>query len=158
MDGNTFKKELLPLHKRLYALALKLLGNSDDAQDAVQVLYLKLWERRGELKGIIDKWAFSSTVLTNICHDRWRSISRYSDESEMCDVTDIWNKEYEIIDFENFAHHYISNLPDIQKRVMLMRMEGATTEDIMAITGLSASNIRTILSRVRQLLRKHYNK
>ena len=37
-------------------------------------------------------------------------------------------------------------------------MQGATTEEIIEATGLSVENVRTILSRTRQLVREFYNK
>lgn len=135
---------------------MKLLGNHEEAEDAVQALYLKLWEQREGLHNIKDKKAYCSTILANICNDRWRKISKQHPEEPSVDIPDEQNNIYEAADFENFAKLFISRLPDIQQRVMLMRMEGAGTEEIEKITGLSATNIRTILWRVRQQLKKFY--
>ena len=55
MDSKLFKEEYLPLHNELYSQAIKMLGNREEAEDAVQSLYLKLWERRNELRNIKDK-------------------------------------------------------------------------------------------------------
>ena len=95
-------------------------------------------------------------MLANICNDRWRKIPVQESEEAANMIPDERNAIYEITDFENFAKQYINRLPDIQKRVMIMRMEGASTEEIEYATGLSATNIRTILSRVRQQLKKFY--
>lgn len=156
MDSELFKQEYLPMHRSLYSQAMRLLGNREEAEDAVQVLYLRLWEQREELHNIKDKKAYCSTILANICNDRWRKISRQHYEEPNEDIPDEQNNIYEITDFENFARLFISRLPDIQQRVMLMRMEGAGTEEIEKITGLSATNIRTILWRVRQQLKEFY--
>lgn len=40
---------------------------------------------------------------------------------------------------------------------MRLKIQGCTYEEIEDLTGLSAVNIRTIISRVRKLIRKHYN-
>ena len=50
MTRTDFKTRFLPLHKELYRVALRMLGESNEAEDAVQNLYLRLWERKDELK------------------------------------------------------------------------------------------------------------
>ena len=156
MDSELFKHLFIPLHSRLYSQAIKMLGNQAEAEDALQILFLKLWERRELLHDIKDRWAYCSTMLANICNDRWRKIPVQESEEAANAIPDERNTTYEITDFENFTKQYINRLPDIQKRVMIMRMEGASTEEIEDATGLSATNIRTILSRVRQQLKKFY--
>lgn len=156
MDSKLFKEEYLPLHRGLYSQAMKMLGNREEAEDAVQSLYLKLWKLRNELRNIKDKKAYCHTILSNICNDRWRELSKQHSEELNEDIPDEQNNIYESSDFENIARLYISRLPDIQRRVMLMRLEGATTEEISKTTGLSETNIRTILWRVRQQLKKLY--
>lgn len=156
MDSKLFKEEYLPLHCGLYSQAMRMLGNREEAEDAVQSLYLKLWELRYELHNIKDKQAFCHTIITNICKDRWRELSKQNSEEPSDDIPDIQNNIYEAADFENIARLYINRLPDIQRRVMLMRLEGASTNEICQTTGLSQTNIRTILWRVRQQLKKIY--
>ena len=154
MDSKLFKEEYLPLHRGLYSQAMKMLGNREEAEDAVQSLYLKLWEQRNKLHSIKDKKAYCHTILSNICNDRWRNLSKQYPEELNEDIPDEQNNIYEATDFENTARLYISKLPDIQRRVMLMRLEGASTDEICHATGLSETNIRTILWRVRKQLKK----
>lgn len=42
MDAESFKKEFLPYHRKLYLVAYKLLENAADAEDLIQEAYLKL--------------------------------------------------------------------------------------------------------------------
>lgn len=156
MNSKQFKEEFLPLHRGLYSQAMKMLGNREEAEDAVQSLYLKLWEQRNKLHSIKDKKAYCHTILSNICNDRWRNLSKQYPEELNEDIPDEQNNIYEATDFENTARLYISRLPEIQRRVMLMRLEGASTDEICHATGLSETNIRTILWRVRKQLKKLY--
>lgn len=41
MDAESFKKEFLPYHRKLYCIAYRLLENAADAEDLVQEAYLK---------------------------------------------------------------------------------------------------------------------
>lgn len=156
MSTEEFKSQYLPLYRRLYALALKSLGNSHDAEDAVQTLYLRLWNRRQQLDDLKDRWSYCAKALTNICHDHRHTANKHTSEELNENIPDATNKDYEITDFEHFADIYIKRLPEKQQEVMQMRMQGATTEEIVNATNLSATNVRTILSRVRQELRKFY--
>ena len=49
MDANQFKEQFLPYHAKLYRVAFRLMGNTQDAEDMVQEAYLKLWKKRDEL-------------------------------------------------------------------------------------------------------------
>ena len=45
MDANQFKEQFLPYHAKLYRVAFRLMGNTQDAEDMVQEAYLKLWKK-----------------------------------------------------------------------------------------------------------------
>lgn len=157
MTTEEFKKQYLPLHRRLYALAIKSLGDNCEAQDAVQTLYLKLWERHRQLDDIENRWSFCAKILLNICADRWREINRQATDELDEELPDTDCTDYEITDFADFTQKYIDKLPHKQRLMLEMRMQGASTEEIAKFTGLTPTNIRTILSRVRKELRKYYN-
>lgn len=52
MTAENFKRHFLPLKNKLYDTALKKLGNPAEAEDAVQTLFLKLWQQRDKLDEI----------------------------------------------------------------------------------------------------------
>jgi RNA polymerase sigma-70 factor (ECF subfamily) len=62
--------ELMRRHERLVlATALRLLGNLEDAQDASQEVFLRLFRNRAKLEraGNVAAWLYRVTV--NVCHD-----------------------------------------------------------------------------------------
>lgn len=69
MDAESFKKEFLPYHRKLYCIAYRLLENAADAEDLVQEAYLKLWDKREGLAIISNPEAFSVTLVKNMCFD-----------------------------------------------------------------------------------------
>lgn len=73
MDAESFKREFLPYHRKLYLVACKLLENAADAEDLVQEAYLKLWDKREGLALISNPEAFSVTLVKNMCFDLLRS-------------------------------------------------------------------------------------
>lgn len=73
MDTESFKREFLPYHRKLYCVAYRLLENAADAEDLVQEAYLKLWDKREGLSVISNPEAFSVTLVKNMCFDLLRS-------------------------------------------------------------------------------------
>ncbi|MBQ3244629.1 MAG: sigma-70 family RNA polymerase sigma factor [Bacteroidaceae bacterium] len=160
MTAEQFKKRFVCIYPKLFAVAVANIGNSEDAKDVMQSLYLKLWERRDELAGVDNDIGYCKTMLINICRDRWRSKilePEWAAEEEVTVVDDAMVQGIEADDIRIKIEQFIARLPQKQKRIMTMRMQGATTEEIIEATGLSVENVRTILSRTRQLIREYYN-
>lgn len=162
MDAERFKKEFLPYHRKLFAVAFKLLESSDDAADAVQDAYLKLWERRNELTQIDNIEAFATIIVRNLCLDLLRS-NRYHqarDWIELEHAPDASDEEQrEIHEKAGQIRLLIRQLPATQQQVMRMRdVQGCSMDEISHVTGLQAANIRVILSRARKQIREAFNK
>ena len=55
-----------------YRVAFHLLESREEAEDAVQELYLKLYESKHRLMAVSEPLAYGISVLRNICIDRIR--------------------------------------------------------------------------------------
>lgn len=73
MNPDEFIRLYLPLGDGLYRSAFRLLGSQEEAEDAVQDLFIKLWNSRGSLDAVQYPSAWSHTLLHNLCVDRLRS-------------------------------------------------------------------------------------
>ena len=139
MDVTDFKQQFLPCHRKLFRVAFQLMGNAQDAEDMVQEAYLKLWNKRGQLNGVLNAEAYSVTLI-NISAD-------FNIISEM-----EWRDEV------NQVQRLISQLPRQQKHVMILRdVNDCSFEEIEQATGLNAVNIRVLLSRARKKIREQFN-
>lgn len=158
MTAKEFEIEILPCHGRMYAVALAVTGDADDAGDAVQDAMTRLWERRGELSQIQCKEAYCVTVVKRICLDRLRRDSRMTtlEEPAMADAPDC-NVERRMDDswLLNDAVRLMRELPEQQRRVLeLSAMGGLDNAEIAQAEGLTHVNVRALLSRGRRRLRK----
>ena len=52
MNTNLFKETFIPYHQKLYRIAFRILRDEGNAEDIVQETYIKLWERRKDMKHI----------------------------------------------------------------------------------------------------------
>lgn len=162
MDAESFKREFLPYHRKLYGVAYRLLENTEDAEDVVQEAYLKLWDKREGLAIISNAEAFCVTLVKNMCFDLLRSgkyvLSRQGVElSEVCEATPADNLE--LRDEAKQVRQIIAHLPLQQQRVVTLRdVKGCSFEEIERLTGLNATNVRVLLSRARKKIREEFNK
>ena len=162
MDAANFKQQFLPCHQKLYRVAFRLMGNSQDAEDMVQEAYLKLWKKRDELAGILNVEAYCVTLIKNICYDILRGSHLDEDNRlpEELNLTGNSNVALEIEQKDEVYHlrKLIEQLPEQQKRVMLLRdLNDCSFEEIEKATGLNSINIRVLLSRARKKIREQYN-
>ena len=136
-----------------------MLCDSFEAEDAVQNLYLRLWERKEELKNIVATEPYCRKLLKNICIDRWRVIRAHdiSSEQQADNLVVDSPPDIERREAGECLEKFLDALPEQQRRVMQMRMNGCGFDEIESVTGLSQVNIRVIVSRVRKKFRGFYD-
>ncbi|MDR1683508.1 MAG: sigma-70 family RNA polymerase sigma factor [Candidatus Symbiothrix sp.] len=156
-----FKKEIIPLRQKLLAFSLKMLENKDDAEDAVQEAFLKLWNIRGQLQTIEEPDAFAMQTAKNICIDKLRS------RKDTVDVSDIYmevagnnpHKEVENADAVAIIRRIIENLPELQRLIIRMRdIEDYELSEIAEIMGTQIAAVTMNLSRARKKVRERFLK
>ena len=160
MDSSAFKHLLLPHYRRMYSTAMVILRNSDDASDAVQEAFTRLWERRNELPNIDNPEAYCVTTIKRICIDRLRiktvAINDVTEDTLLiADDSDVQADSRESL---QLITHLMSKLPEQQRQVLQLRaFNECSLDEIESITGLTGVNVRTLLSRGRRRLRELYN-
>ncbi|MCD8182354.1 MAG: sigma-70 family RNA polymerase sigma factor [Bacteroides sp.] len=160
MKLKQFKITVLPLRAKLLNYARKLTENSEDAEDAVQEVLLRLWNKRLELEQYHSIEAFAMTMTHNLCMDMWRSKRTDTlslDVVQAAAPTGTPERLLEIKDEVRLMHEIINSLPNLQRTIMRMKdIEEYETDEIAEITGCGAEAIRSNLSRVRKKVRDIY--
>lgn len=158
MNNTEFKKSFFSLKGRFYKEALKLLGNAEDAEDAVQNLYLRLWEMRDELNSLISPEAYCNRLLRNICIDHWRRHCDITMESLNDEVMiEEGMTQFEKNDEKEYVDLYLKNLPPVQRNVLKMRLQGYSFKEIAEITGVAEVSVRVAISRLRGHFKEYFN-
>ena len=163
MPASLFKQLLLPLYPRLQRVALRLLGNVEDAEDMVQEVYMKLWSKRDALPDVKDVEAYCVTLTKNMCIDRLRMAEVEKEDVDevpiMLAETDDVEAQVERRDAVELVKQIIGTLPEHQQQVITLRdMEDCSFEEIVEQTGLTAVNVRMLLSRARKTIRERLKK
>ena len=160
MELKEFKITVLPLRAKLLYYARKLTDEREDAEDAVQEVLLKLWNKRLELEQYRSIAAFAMTLTHNICIDMWRCKRNDTlslDIVQAASPTGTPERLLEIKDEIHLMHEIIHSLPNLQRTIMQMKdIEGYETDEIAEITGCGPEAIRSNLSRARKKVRDVY--
>ena len=152
-----FNNIWIPLADRFYRVAYYLLESEEDAEDAVQELYLKLWAARSGLSGVQNPSAYGISMLKNICIDRIRKrMVRKAEPLEKVSHPEDADQESrtDMKDTLRYLLQEMEKLPQKQRTVLRMKaVEGLGYEDIARRTGLSEVYIRVLVTMARKTLK-----
>ena len=151
MDHSDRLEELLDRHEdTLFRAALAILGDVQEAEDAVQDTFLRYLEKRPELRDRDHEKAWLLKVTANRC----KSILRTRRRRPTVELLDIYPVPEE--EGSRELMEAILTLPANQRlAVHLHYYEGYTSEEIGAILGQRPGTVRSHLSRARDALRRY---
>lgn len=160
MDIVEYKKIVVALRPSLLAIANRITGNTEDAEDVVQDVCLKIWHNRDRFDPCNNMEAYSTTMVKNLSIDKLRSRKPFSDEVELSGKESAGQLPDSLLEEKEereAIRRIIAMLPPLQQRVLQMKdIEGYETDEIVEITGIAAEAVRNNLSRARKRMRELY--
>ena len=162
MKQSDFLKTVMPFKDKVFRLAKRLLVSTEEAEDATQELYFKLWKNKEKLQDYNSVEAFAMTMTKNYCFDRLKSKqatnlklvhSNYEEKGTSL------QKRIELNDSVSLVHKLIENLPEQQKIVIQLRdIEEYEFEEIAEMLNSNPTAVRVSLSRARKTIREQLTK
>lgn len=156
MTAKEFTETFLPAGDVLYKVAYYMLESGPDAEDAVQDLYIRLWDSRDTLKDIRNPKSYCVTLMKNLCIDRIRKASGKTPAQLDDRMTDESTTDSDVIgkDTARLVAQAIRSLPEGQRKVLHMRVsEELSNSEISARTGMSGLTVRVLMSQARKKLK-----
>ena len=158
MNDTEFEHTAARLRPRLKALAehtakdLRL--TSADAEDAVQETLLRLWRMGDRLDGYDSIEALAATVVRNVCIDMSRRPSPPTSPIDGLRVAADSSADSSLTaESERGAvERLIDQLPTTQQRLLRMRGEGMSLDEIAAAAGMPKTSVKTLIARARREL------
>ncbi|OUU01848.1 MAG: RNA polymerase sigma-70 factor [Bacteroidetes bacterium MED-G17] len=153
------KKEYQILFNKYYSqmvyLANTYLFNKEDAEEIVQDVFIKIWNKRNEIQDFaIKTYLFTSTKNASINFLRRKKIDSQSLES-LSKFKSQNAKPLESLEFAQKIKKAIDQLPPKTKRVFLMsRYFEFTYKEIAQILSLSPKTIENQMGTALRLLKK----
>jgi RNA polymerase sigma factor (sigma-70 family) len=147
---------------RALAMAEVLLGDADDAADAVQDAFVKAYGALGRLRPGSDFGAWFRTILRNHCMDRLRSAPRRRNvRLDARTTAGAGGSEPEApaaLEREQFArrvHEALAEVsPEHREVLVLKEVEGMNYTEIAAALGIPQGTVASRLYHARAALRK----
>ena len=161
MDAREFKQRFMPHHRLLYRVAYHLTGNAQDAEDLLQDLYLKLWQKRDDLPDEAAKEAYLVSMMRHLFVDQHR-LKRLDASAELKNADGppderSLDRQIDARDEVTQMEGLINELSERDAKVIRMHlMDDRSYEEIERDTGLTQGNIRIIVMRTRKKLKEHF--
>lgn len=151
--------------RRVYNTALLFLKNSEAAEEVVQEVFLRLWQKRQELPSINYLNSFIRTIAYNLMVDQFRKTLLEKDYRKQLGLHPaiVDDTDYRVRDDESvrLLKSAIATLPQRQREVYeLARLKGYSQEEIAARLSISRNTVKVhmtaALQSIRTYLASHY--
>lgn len=158
MNQIEFLQLTSPFKDKVFRLAKRLLISTEEAEDATQEVFVKLWSKNESLVGFNSIEAFAMTMTKNYCLDQLKS-KRVQNlkmvDDNFTDIADSLVKKMEDGDSLNWVEKIINQLPEQQRLIIQMRdIEQYEFSEIAKIMQMNETAIRVALSRARKTIRQ----
>jgi len=149
-------EQIIRAHERLVLrTAQRMLANEEDAKDAAQEVFLRLYKRLSKFGDEHELVPWLYRVSINICLDRHRR--KTSASSDVCDlIDDRSDPEAALAAAQRTAmlHAALEKLSPKERAAIILRdLEGCSTTETASILGSSEATVRSQISTGRVKLK-----
>jgi RNA polymerase sigma-70 factor (ECF subfamily) len=161
-DETAFREIVERYACKIYRLSYGILGNRDDANDAAQEVFAKVFSSIHGFAGRSSLYAWIYRIAVNECYDflrKKRPTPTYSGDS----LDDAQAPRMEIADWRptpdrtamqrDFINKLLADIPESGRWLLIAKeVEGFSIAELSQMTGLKENTIKCRLFRVRQTL------
>lgn len=151
-------------HKLLYVLAYKYLKSTYSSEDAVQQVFLKLWEARSLLMVNVNLRNYLYTMLKNhVLNEIRNNTSAVEKNYEIVQSAPEYEDELliKIEEQDMMSHFYqaIDRLPEQKRQVCLYKLKGnLSNQEIADKMNISLPTVKTHYAQAIKILRTHFER
>lgn len=144
---------------RLHHEAMRLLSDSDEAEDITQEVVIKLWTMRDRLDEYRSVEALAMVMARRLSLNRLRNAAVPLEDWRAHGMESGSTPEAELISKENVRRieRLMDTLPDTQQAILRMKhIDGMEVAEIARMTGCTEEAVRQNLSRARRRIMRHF--
>jgi RNA polymerase sigma-70 factor (ECF subfamily) len=155
--------ELVLMHQTfVYNLALRLLGDSNEAQDLAQEAFLRAWQGLGGFRGAAGFRTWLYRIAMNLCYNRSPQLKQSLSHIPVDEHMEEWlpaetaspERELERAELRSFLHRQIERLPESYRLLVMLRyQQDLSYEEIAEVTGMPLGTVKTGLFRAHARLK-----
>lgn len=159
MNLQEFNSSVYPLRDKLFRFSRRLLEQSEEAEDAVQEVFIRLWNKRDELEKYRSIEALAMITTRNICLDKIRArkhpVENMENHRQFIENIPGESKEDHTDVIMKIQIAMKNKLPEQQRTIIHLRdIEGYEFEKIAEVTEMNENAVRVALSRARKKIRE----
>lgn len=163
-DLSAFQQLVEHYQHYAYILAFRLLGNDEDAKDAVQETFIRVWKhiKNFNLSSKFTTWLYR--IVTNLCLDRIKAqkrknrvFSQDGEQNQLLVAGSEKNPEENCInkDLAGTIIHLSETLKPKQRVVFVLRdLQDLDMNEVARITGMSVNSVKSNLFYARRNIRE----
>ncbi len=163
-DGAAFSELMAAHERRMYAVAFRLCGNHEDAQDCLQDAMIRVYRAISGFKGQSSFSTWVYRITTNTCLDELRRRKNKQNTSLDSLLDAGWSPADEYDTPERHAlqsekrreiEQAIAGLPDDMRAAIVLRdVQGFSYDEIASMLGANVGTVKSRISRGREKLRE----
>jgi len=165
MNKETVFSEIIRANQdRIMRVCSHYFANEQDRQDAYQESLLRIWNNLSSFRkeAAINTWVYrivANTCLLSIRSEKRRKkIVAPGTDWDRIQVSDNSASESQEISDQKvlFFHRFMEKISSIDRMLVSLYLEELSTKEIAEISGLSESNVRVKIHRIKELLKKNW--
>jgi len=171
-DEKAFAEIVLHRQKKVFNIAYRMLGNSEEARDLAQDVFISVFESIKNLKEEIKFDAWLTQITLNHCRNRWKYLKRrqyFSSDSlddpietedgsvprAIFDPSDNPEALFEKKMIQQWIQRGLLKLKEDQRELLVLRdLQGYSYEEMAETLGVSEGTIKSKLHRARMDLKE----
>lgn len=154
MTQETFRNTVFILRDEMFRFAKRFVMSSDEAEDVVQDLMIKFWQKKEELSTLGNLKSYALKAVRNECLNR---LKHHDVKVGFADLQ-LHRSELYSMEVNNLKEHiinFINQLPEKQKMVIHLKdVEEYEVSEISEIMEIEENAVRVNLMRARQKVKE----
>ncbi|MCG6187991.1 RNA polymerase sigma factor [Maribellus maritimus] len=161
-EKDAYRKLFEKYAPKIYHFSFTYLKNNDDAEELVQNVFIKIWEKRTTLDSTQNLKSFIFKIAVNTIYDliRRKNIEHAFEDYARLNYETKENNTWHSVIFEEMKQHLhklVAQLPEQQQKIFqLSKLEGLTNDEIAKTLNLSKRTVENHLYRALAFLKKHF--